>query len=251
MEIITPYGNPSDKLIMGNIGGVQCALLARHGRKHSIMPGHVNYRANIFALKKVGCTHILAATACGSLKEEIEPKHLVLVDSFIDRTTQRHQTFYDGSVDFIKRICHIPMANPFCSYTRTLVSSVCKELEITLHEKGNVVIIEGPRFGSKAECFMHQKMGADLVNMTLVPEVVLAAEAGICYTSIAMSTDYDCWREAEETVNVEDVLKCMKTNAENVTKIFKEVVPRLGQADWIENSKDVRHQMANNNFIGH
>ncbi len=223
IEVITKYGGPSSKLALGKIGGVDVVILSRHGRTHSISPTNVNNRANIMALKGQGCTHILAATACGSLREEIKPGHFVFVDQFIDRTSKRHQTFYDEN----KGVCHIPMAEPFCPKLREKLVEAAKELNFDFHEKGTVVTIEGPRFSTKAESRMFQLLGGDVVNMSTVPEAVLAKEAGLCYQAIAMSTDYDCFIETEEYVTIEMVLATMKTNAENVKKLWLNVIPKI------------------------
>ena len=197
-------------------------ILSRHGKKHSIMPSNVNFRANIVALKEQGCTHIIATTACGSLREEIKPGHLVFCDQFIDRTTKRAQTFYDSD-----KVCHIPMAEPFCSKLRKLLAETASELKIEHHKKGTVVTIEGPRFSTKAESRMFRQWKADVINMSTVPEVGLAREAGICYAIIAMSTDYDCFMDDRPTVTIDEVLKVMKQNAENVKKLLLEVIPKI------------------------
>ncbi|XP_030643921.1 S-methyl-5'-thioadenosine phosphorylase isoform X2 [Chanos chanos] len=194
----TPFGKPSDALIVGKIKNVECVLLARHGRQHTIMPSNVNYQANIWALKEEGCTHILVTTACGSLKEEIQPGDIVIIDQFIDRTTKRAQTFYDGRPTSPPGVCHIPMAEPFCTRTREVLLEVARALGVRCHPRGTMLTIEGPRFSSRAESLMFRQWGADVINMTTVPEVVLAKEAGLCYASIAMATDYDCWKEHEE-----------------------------------------------------
>ncbi|KAL4825665.1 hypothetical protein H8958_007431 [Nasalis larvatus] len=196
----TPFGKPSDALILGKIKNVDCVLLARHGRQHTIMPSKVNYQANIWALKEEGCTHVIVTTACGSLREEIQPGDIVIIDQFIDRTTMRPQSFYDGSHSCARGVCHIPMAEPFCPKTREVLIETAKKLGLRCHSKGTMVTIEGPRFSSRAESFMFRTWGADVINMTTVPEVVLAKEAGICYASIAMATDYDCWKEHEEAM---------------------------------------------------
>lgn len=218
----TPYGEPSDLLVTGKIEGREVVLIKRHGEGHSITPTNVNYRANIWAMKELGVTHILAATACGSLKEEIKPGDLVFIDQFIDRTTKRHQSFYAGP-----EVCHIPMAEPFCLQLRKLLGETADELNIANHKKGTMVTIEGPRFSTKAESKMFQSWGGEVINMSTVPEVVLAREAGICYASVAMSTDYDCWREGEESVTIEMVLETMGKNADNVKKIFFAMISKI------------------------
>ncbi|KAM8773245.1 S-methyl-5'-thioadenosine phosphorylase isoform 2-T2 [Acanthopagrus schlegelii] len=194
----TPYGKPSDALILGKIKNVECVLLARHGRQHTIMPSNVNFQANIWALREEGCTHLLATTACGSLREEIQPGDIVIIDQFIDRTTKRAQTLHDGQPTSPPGVCHIPMAEPFCNRTREVLVEVARTLGIKCHVRGTMLTIEGPRFSSRAESLMFRQWGADVINMTTVPEVILAKEAGLCYASIAMATDYDCWKEHEE-----------------------------------------------------
>ncbi|MBA4372021.1 MAG: S-methyl-5'-thioadenosine phosphorylase [Thermodesulfovibrio sp.] len=220
-KVTTPYGSPSSALTIGKIEGADVVILARHGKKHSIYPTGVNYRANIHALKKEGCTHILATTAVGSLKEKIKPGDLVFLDQFIDFTRHRQLTFHD------KKVVHTPMAEPFCADLRKILTSSAKELKLRHHGKGTVITIEGPRFSTKAESHMFRLFGADVINMSTVPEVVLAREAGICYQSIAMSTDYDCWKEGEEPVTWEMILAIMQKNSENVKKLLVRAISKI------------------------
>uniref|UniRef100_A0A8C8VIY3 S-methyl-5'-thioadenosine phosphorylase n=1 Tax=Pelusios castaneus TaxID=367368 RepID=A0A8C8VIY3_9SAUR len=212
----------------------------RHGRHHTIMPTNVNFRANIWALKEEGCTHILVTTACGSLREEIQPGDIVMIDQFIDRTIKRHNTFYDGCYSNLPGVCHIPMAEPFCTKTREVLMEIAKKHGIKCHSKGTVITIEGPRFSSRAESLMFRSWGADVINMTTVPEVVLAREAGICYASIAMATDYDCWKEHEEAVSVDKVLKTLKENANKATSILLTAIPQIGSMDWTETLSNMK-----------
>lgn len=220
-KVKTPYGSPSSPLTIGKINGVDVAILARHGKGHSIYPTGVNFRANIYALKKEGCTHILATTAVGSLREKIKPGDLVFVDQFIDHTKHRALTFHD------EKVIHTPMAEPFCKNLRSLLSKSAKELKLRHHAKGTVITIEGPRFSTKAESHMFRSWGADVINMSTVPEVILAREIGICYQSIAMSTDYDCWKEGEEPVTWEMILNIMKKNADNVKKLLLKTITKI------------------------
>nr|XP_017499833.1 S-methyl-5'-thioadenosine phosphorylase isoform X1 [Manis javanica] len=206
----------------------------RHGRQHTIMPSKVNYQANIWALKEEGCTHVIVTTACGSLREEIQPGDIVIIDQFIDRTTVRPQTFYDGSHSCARGVCHIPMAEPFCPKTREVLIETAKKLGLRCHSKGTMLTIEGPRFSSRAESLMFRTWGADVINMTTVPEVVLAKEAGICYGSIAMATDYDCWKEHEEAVSVDRVLKTLKENANKAKSLLLTTIPQIGSMEWSE-----------------
>jgi 5'-methylthioadenosine phosphorylase len=218
-KIETKFGKPSDSVTLGKIKGVDVAVLARHGAGHTIMPSLVNYRANIQAMKRLGVTHILATTACGSLKEEIRPGDFVILDQFFDRTYKRETTLYEED-----KICHLPMAHPFCDYLREVLIKKAKELNFRIHDKGTVVTIEGPRFSTLAESEVWRKLGFDVVNMTTVPECVLAREAGIHYASIAMVTDYDCWKEDDE-VSVNKVMETMKKNKERVLELIKEAIP--------------------------
>lgn len=222
IDIVTPYGHPSSSITQGKLNGVDVAILARHGKKHQIMPSNVNYRANLWALKELGCTHIIATTAVGSLREDIAPGHLVFPDQFIDRTTKRAQTFYDTN-----KVCHIPMGEPFCPQLRLLFSQVADQQNIVAHRSATVITIEGPRFSTKAESHMFRSWNAHIINMSTVPEVVLAREVGLCYASIAMSTDYDCWRESTEAVTLEEVLRVMHENTEKVKSLLKELIPKI------------------------
>lgn len=220
-KVKTPYGAPSSPLTIGKINGVDTVILARHGKKHSIYPTGVNYRANIDALKKEGCTHILATTAVGSLREKIRPGDLVFIDQFIDFTKHRPLTFHE------EKVVHTPMAEPFCKKLRALLVASAKELKLRHHNSGTVVTIEGPRFSTKAESHMFRLLGADVINMSTVPEVALAREAGICYQSIAMSTDYDCWKEGEEPVTWDMILKIMTMNADNVKRLLLKTISKI------------------------
>lgn len=246
----TPYGQPSDILREGLIGGVPCVLLARHGRKHSIMPTNVNYRANLWALKTRGCTHVLVSTACGSLRENIHPGDFVIPDQFIDRTTKRSQTFYDGEEGHPPGILHIPMDTPFCSDTRTLLRECCEALGYSFHPKGTVVTIEGPRYSSKAESHMFRQWGGDVINMTTVPEVVLARELGMFYAAIAMATDYDCWMEGHEAVNVEAVLSTFRSNADKAVNVIKMAVAKIAAENWSQRISALKSSVDSNIMSG-
>ena len=214
----TPYGKPSDTLLCGNLQNTEVVILARHAKGHSISPTKVPFRANIWALKQLGCTHILATTACGSLREEYKPGDLVLIDQFIDWTKLRTLTFFEDEV------VHTAMAEPFDEGLRKNLIASAQKLGVRHHAKGTMITIEGPRFSTKAESKMFRLMGADLINMSTVPEVSLANELGIPYQSIAMVTDYDCWKADEAAVTFEMVLARMKENAEKVKALLIETV---------------------------
>lgn len=221
VSVKTPFGKPADTLVTGIVEGKDVVILARHGKKHSLSPTMIPFRANIWALKEVGCTHILATTACGSLREKMRPGDLVFIDQFIDFTKQRKATFYED------KVVHTPMAKPFDLNLRQLLIKSAKELEFTFHPSGTMLTVEGPRFSTMAESLMFQKLGADLINMSTVPEVVLANELQIPYQSVAMVTDYDCWKEGEESVTMEIVLKRMGENAQKVKRLLIKTIGLL------------------------
>ena len=224
-KIQTTYGEPSSPIKRGTINGIEVALLARHGREHTIPPAQVNYRANITALKSIGCSLIIATTAVGSLREEIRRGDLVIIDQFIDFTKQRKMTFFE-SFEPGKPI-HCPMADPYDSRLRKILIDECKLLGYPFHDRGTVVTIEGPRFSSRAESFMFRTLGADIINMSIATETVLANEASLPYAAVAMSTDYDCWKSDEEPVSWEAILKVFNENAAKVTTLLKNVIPKM------------------------
>jgi 5'-methylthioadenosine phosphorylase len=224
-SVSTPYGAPSSPLKRGTIGGVEVLLLARHGRKHTIPPTQVNYRANIAALKSAGATHILATTAVGSLREDIRRGDLVLIDQFIDFTKQRKMSFHESFSPH--EPVHCPMADPYDSRLRQLLIEGCRNLEYPFHREGTVVTIEGPRFSTRAESRMFRAWGADIINMSIATETILAKEAGIPYGAVAMSTDYDSWRSDEEPVTWEAIARVFAENAEKVTKLLVRVIPQI------------------------
>jgi 5'-methylthioadenosine phosphorylase len=224
-DVDTPYGKPSSILKCGKIYGVDVILLARHGREHTIPPTQVNYRANIHALKEAGCTHIIATTAVGSLKEDIGRGDIVIVDQFIDFTRRREVSFFDKFEPH--NPMHTPMADPFDKELRKVLNDGCKDLGIKYHKTGTVVTIEGPRFSTRAESKMFIKWGADIINMSIAPEAILANEIGIPYATIAISTDYDCWKEDEESVTWEAILKIFAENVDKVTKLLTHVIPKV------------------------
>jgi len=227
IEVDTPYGKPSSPLQTGKVNGVDVLILARHGREHTIPPTHVNNRANIHALKEAGCTHILATTACGSLREKIERGDFVVLDQFIDFTRLRKVSFYDEFPEGPKNAKHIPMAEPFDESLRKYLIDEAKVLQIKTHEKGTVITIEGSRFSTKAESHMFRAWGADVINMSIAPECILANEVGIPYAAVAMSTDYDTWKEDVEAVTWEEILKVFGKNVNNVTKLLVETLPKI------------------------
>jgi len=235
IEADTVFGKPSDKLVCGKINGIDCVLLSRHDKNHTTGPSQVNYRANLLALKNAGCNLIIVTTACGSLNEKYKPGELVILDDFIDRTTKREQTYYDGKhTKLFNKICHIPMYPAFSNDLREILIDQSQKSGISFHKTGTMVTIEGPRFSSKAESKMFQQWGGDCINMTTCPEVVLAKELGIPYASIAIVTDYDCWRDHDgaEHVDVESVLKIFRANIDKVTSLIVNSVPVIASKNW-------------------
>ncbi|MFW6365181.1 MAG: S-methyl-5'-thioadenosine phosphorylase [Spirochaetota bacterium] len=224
-HVTTPYGDPSSPLKTGEIHGKKVVIIGRHGREHTLPPTQVNNRANIHALKEAGCEAVLATTAVGSLREEIGRGDLVMLDQFIDFTRHRTITFFDTFRPH--EPIHTPMADPFDRELRDRMIQSARALGITYHEKGTVVTIEGPRFSTRAESHMFRLWGADVINMSVAPECILANEAGLPYAAVAMSTDYDCWKEDEEPVSWEEILKVFGRNAKNVTSLLLDVIQKL------------------------
>jgi 5'-methylthioadenosine phosphorylase len=226
-NILTNFGKPSSVIKEGTIGDIDVAILARHGLDHSISPTGVNFRANIDALKQIGCTHIIATTACGSLRTKIDRGHFVVLDQFIDFTRHRNVTFFDEFPGGAANAKHTPMAKPFDETLRNILIDSAEELGIKTHKTGTVITIEGPRFSTIAESKVFKSWGADVINMSVAPECALANEAGIPYAAIAMSTDYDVWKEDEEPVEWEEILKVFGKNVNNVTKLLTNSIPKI------------------------
>ncbi len=226
VHVETPYGNPSSDFKCGKIGGVDVAIFSRHGRDHSIPPTQVNNRANIWAIKELGCTHILVTTACGSLREEIGRGDLVILDQFIDFTRLRNVTFHEEFAD--GQLNHSPMADPFDATLREKVIENAEALNLSSHKTGTVITIEGPRFSTRAESKMFRLWGADVINMSIAPECILANELKIPYAAIALSTDYDCWKTDEDPVTWEEVLKVFNKNVENVIALLVKTISSMG-----------------------
>lgn len=224
--IDTKYGKPSSSIVCGKIEGVDVCILARHGKKHDIPPSQINYRANILALKELGCECILATSAVVSLKEKIKPGDLIFPNQFIDFTKSRKNTFYDEVGSFK----HTEMADPFSKELRSILITCSEELGFSKHDWATVVVIEGPRFSTRSESFMFRNF-ADIIGMTSVPECILANELEIPYATIAMATDYDCWKKNTKPVTFEMVLQTMKENSEKVKKLLLKAIPKIANRD--------------------
>ncbi len=221
VEVSTPFGDPSDPIITGNLEGVRVAFLPRHGRGHRISPTEIPVRANIYALKSLGVERILSVSAVGSLKEELRPLDLVIPDQIIDRTKSRVSTFFGDGL-----VAHVGFADPFCPDLRRDALDAAHGLT-TVHDGGTYVVIEGPQFSTRAESALYRSWGADVIGMTALPEAKLAREAEICYATLAFVTDYDVWREAEEDVSVEMVVANLMKNVETARAIIRNVTTRV------------------------
>src|SRR5512136_197392 len=229
-EVETPFGRPSGPITLGEVAGVPVALLSRHGEGHLLNPSQVPYRANVFALKSLGVTHILASGAVGSLREEIAPRHLVIPDQVIDRTCRRRGTFFE------ELAVHVELASPFCPSLRNLLARSAAGLHARVHPAGTYVCMEGPQFSTRAESELHRAWGASLIGMTAMPEAKLAREAELCYALVALPTDYDCWRphpaHVDQLALIEEILGNVKAASQNALELVKRAIPALAaQAD--------------------
>ncbi len=225
VKVKTPFGEPSDLIVIGTLEGRRVAFLPRHGRGHRIMPTELPSRANIYALKSLGVEHIIAVSACGSMKEEIHPLDMVIPDQIFDRTRGRINTFFGDGV-----VAHISFDEPFCPGLSALLYQAAKEVGARAHKGGTYVIIEGPSFSTKAESRIYRGWGVDIIGMTVLPEAKLAREAEICYAVLANVTDYDVWQVSEEPVSVEMLIDNLVKNAEMAKKIIKKAVPHIPEA---------------------
>ncbi len=222
MQVTTPFGDPSDVIALGKIAGREVCFLPRHGKGHRIMPTDLPFQANILALKQLGVEWIISASAVGSMKEEIKPGDIVIPDQFIDRTRQRRSTFFgDGCV------AHISFADPVCGRLAAIVAEAGRHAGATIHEGGTYVCMEGPQFSTRAESLVYRSWGVDVIGMTNLQEAKLAREAEICYATMALATDYDCWYEGEEDVTIAQVIETMNNNVDMAKKIVETAVPRI------------------------
>lgn len=222
VKVKTPFGNPSDAYIVGKLGDVKMVFLPRHSRGHKLLPSELNYRANIFGMKKLGVEWIISVSAVGSMREDIKPGHIVIPDQFFDRTKGRPNTFFGKGI-----VGHVEFADPVCHDLSGILYNAGKELNITVHKGGTYICIEGPQFSTRAESKIYRKWGVDVIGMTNIPEAKLAREAEICYATLALSTDYDCWHETEESVTVEMILETIKNNVANAKAIIKRAVRKI------------------------
>lgn len=223
VAIETPFGSPSDEFITGMLDGVKMVFLPRHGRGHRLLPSEVNFRANIYGMKKLGVTRIISVSAVGSMKEEIEPGHIVVPDQFIDRTNAtRVNTFFGNGI-----VAHVQFADPVCGELSRHLFTAAQEAGATVHKGGTYICMEGPAFSTRAESNMYRSFGVSVIGMTNIPEAKLAREAEICYGVIALATDYDCWHEAHDDVSIEAILAIIKKNVATAKAIIKNAVRKI------------------------
>jgi 5'-methylthioadenosine phosphorylase len=227
VQVNTPFGSPSDALIVGTLEGTRVAFLARHGRNHTLLPSELPFRANIYAMKQLGVEYLISASAVGSLKEQVKPLDMVIPDQFIDRTKNRVSTFFGEGI-----VAHIAFGDPVCRKLAGVLAEAIASLdlpEVTLHRGGTYVCMEGPAFSTKAESHLYRSWDATVIGMTNLPEAKLAREAEIAYATLALVTDYDCWHSDHDSVTVEMVISNLQKNAINAQKVIQETVKRLSQ----------------------
>jgi 5'-methylthioadenosine phosphorylase len=222
VRVTTPFGQPSDTFLLGELEGREVAFLSRHGRGHGLMPSEINFRANLYALKKLGVTRIISVSAVGSLREELKPLDMVLPAQFFDRTTNRPSTFFGGGI-----VAHISFADPVCPVLVDVLSQACASSGVNCHRGGTYICMQGPAFSTKAESATYRAWGMDVVGMTNLQEAKLAREAEICYATLAMVTDYDCWHPDHDAVTVDQIIDYLNRNAQNAQKIIRAAVRQM------------------------
>jgi 5'-methylthioadenosine phosphorylase len=225
LDLSTPFGKPSDKFIQGSLGETELLFLPRHGRGHRWLPTEINFRANIFGMKKLGVERIISVSAVGSLQEKIAPGHVVIPDQFIDRTTQRVSTFFGKGI-----VAHVSLADPFCKELSAELAKAATTAGATIHQSGTYLCMEGPQFSTRAESHLYRGWGADIIGMTNLQEAKLAREAEICFATLALATDYDCWNESAGDVEIDHVLAVLQQNVNLAKKTIGQVIENLSRA---------------------
>ncbi len=220
----SPFGKPSDDLLFGTLGGVDMVFLPRHGRGHKVPPAEINYRANIDAMKRAGVTEIISLSACGSFEEDLPPGTFVIIDQFIDRTIDRKKSFFGSGL-----VAHVSMAHPVCRRLGDNLEAAARENGLAVHRGGTYLAMEGPQFSTLAESELYRSWGCQVIGMTNMPEAKLAREAELCYATVAMVTDYDCWHPDHDAVEVSTIIEVLMKNSDNARRLVKTVTPELGQ----------------------
>jgi len=224
-RVRTPFGLPSDSIIVGTLDGIRVAFLSRHGRGHRLNPSEINYRANIYALKSLGVSRVISVSAVGSMKESIKPGDVVIPNQFIDLTKRRPSTFFEGGL-----VAHVAFGEPVCGGVARTLASTAKGAGAAIHDGGTYLCMEGPQFSTKGESRLYRQWGVDVIGMTNMPEAKLAREAELCYATMALVTDYDCWHETEEDVTVEAILATLHRNVELAKQVLRVMIPSMGGA---------------------
>lgn len=222
VRVATPFGKPSDAVVVGDLDGVRMAFLSRHGRGHRLSPSEINYRANIYALKKLGVERLISVSAVGSMKEALHPGHVVIPDQFYDQTKRRIGSFFEGGV-----VAHVALADPVCRDEAGKLAEAARKSGATVHEGGVYLCIEGPQFSTRAESLIYRQWGVDVIGMTNLPEAKLAREAGMCYATMALVTDFDCWHPGHDAVTVEAIIATLHQNVALSRRIIRAVTPSL------------------------
>lgn len=222
VRLSTPFGDPSDEFVRGTLAGTQIVFLPRHGRGHRLLPSELNFRANIYGMKKLGVEWIVGVASVGSLREDIAPGHLVVPDQLIDRTTRRVTTFFGNGI-----VAHVAFADPFCPLLGRALIDAALAVGATVHAGGTYVCMEGPQFSTRAESRLHRQWGADVIGMTNAQEAKLAREAEICFATLALATDYDCWHENEDDVVIGDILRILNENVATAQRVIAAATPLL------------------------
>jgi len=238
LRVKTPFGEPSDDLVLGTLEGKRVAFLARHGRGHRILPSEINYRANIYAMKLLGVERIISASAVGSLKEDLQPGEFLVPDQFFDRTKNRASTFFGEGI-----VAHVAFAHPTCGQLSAVLADACAEEAVKVHRRGTYICIEGPQFSTLAEAEVNRQLRFDVIGMTNLTEAKLAREAEICYATIAMITDYDCWHPDHESVTAAEIIATLNQNAANAQKVLRAAVRELPAARSCQCAAALEHAL--------
>lgn len=238
VRVKTPFGDPSDVIVVGTLEGKRVAFLARHGRGHRILPSEINFRANICALKQLGVERIISASAVGSLQEDLRPGEFLIADQFVDRTKSRISTFFGGGV-----VAHVTFDKPTCSQLSSVLADASERSGVKVHRRGTYVCIEGPQFSTLAEAHVHRQLRFEVIGMTNVTEAKLAREAELCYATIAMITDYDCWHPEHESVTGAQIIATLNQNAENAQKVLKEAVRTMPEQRICKCGSALKHAL--------
>src|SRR5215467_6503255 len=241
IRVKTPFGEPSDMVVLGTLEGKRVAFLARHGRGHSILPGEINYRANIYAMKLLGAERVISVSAVGSLKEDLRPAEFLVPDQFFDRTKNRASTFFGQGL-----VAHVAFAHPTCRELSGVLADACAREGVKVHRRGTYICIEGPQFSTLAEAEVHRQLGFDVIGMTNLTEAKLAREAEICYATIAMITDYDCWHPDHESVTAAQIIATLNQNAENAQKVLRTAVREIPARSSCRCSAALKHSLVTN-----